>query len=427
MAKYILFFGILISLLIRVFFISQSKHIADIYLMYTMGAAFLEGHNPYLVLDFNSYPPLAIYLEAASMIISSNLHTSFVTVFKFWPNLADFISALIIYKFLIKLRTKPITASFWSVFFLLNPISIIISSAHGQIDSIPSLFVLLSIFTLTFYSKKFYIYLSALFLGLAITVKPNPSMLIPLFLFYKKSHIQQKIIYLILSILPLLLSLIPFIGQNPGLVLSRMLSYSGVNDIAYAAVLRGIWYQSNAVTNIPLSQELLNASKLIFATGALSLTLIFAAGKNLPKACLVIYLLFLSLYFGIGSQYLIWVIPLSIIAKDRMIFYYTFFGLMALLGFYLFFGPDILLGKLSTIERYQTKYIYLYFLGNLMFWIFTLTWLIKIVISYLKSSFSILSLIRKRLIYLTSVIFILSLFPMINLIIELFRRFALGE
>lgn len=392
--------------------------------MYTMGAAFLAGHNPYTDLDFNSYPPLAIFLEAASMIISSLLHTSFVFVLKFWPNLADFISAFIIYKFLIKTKTKPVNAAFWSVFFLLNPISIIISSAHGQLDSITSLFVLLSIFTLTLYSKKLLIYLSALFLGLAIAIKPNPAMLLPLFLFYKKISKNIRIIYLILVLAPLIFSLIPFFDKNPQLVLTRILTYSGVNDISFAAILRGIWYQNNAVVNLPLSNEMLNTSKFIFMTGGLSLTLLFAGRKHLVKASLAIYLLFLSSYFGIGSQYLVWVIPLAILAKDKMVFFYSFFGLFALLGFYLFFGPDILLGKLIFLPPFQTKYIYLYFLGNLVFWIFNLVWLIKIIRSYTKDNFTTFGIIRKRLIYFSFILFIFSLIPMLFLIIELFKLYG---
>lgn len=425
MAKYILIFGVLASLLIRGFFISQSKQVADIYLMYTMGATFLEGRNPYLVLDFNSYPPLAIYLEALSMIISTFLHLSFVTVFKFWPNLADFICTLIIYKFLTKLRIKPVNAAFWSIFYLLNPISIVIASAHGQLDSIISLLVVLSVFILRFSSAEFHIYLSALSLGVAIAVKPNPVMLIPLFLFYKKTTLQQKINYLILTLAPLTISFIPFLWQYPQQVILRVLSYSGVGDISYAAILRGIWYQNNAITNLPLSNELLSAGKFIFATAALSLTLLFAGSKHLVKASLVIYLLFITLYFGIAAQYLIWILSLAILERDKMIFYYTFFGSIALLGFYLFFGPDILLGKLSSMAPFQTKYIYLYFLGNLMLWIFTLVWLLKIVINYIKSSFRTLGEGRKKLIYITSLSFILSWIPMIYLLMRFFQLYAL--
>lgn len=425
MAKYIFITGILISLVIRICLISQSKHIADVYLLYTMGATFLEGRNPYLVLDFNSYPPLAIYLVAASMKISSNLHTSFVTIFKLWPNLADFISAILIYKFLVRIKTKTFYAVVWSIFFLLNPIAIIISAAHGQIDSITSLFVLLSIFLLTFYSKSIHIYLSALSLGLAITFKPNPVMLIPLFLLHKRFSIQQRITYLILVLTPLSLVFIPFVNQQPGTVLSRMLSYLGVNDLSYAAILRGIWYQNNASTTIPLSNELLNTSKYVFMSVASSLTLLIIGSKNLAKAILTIYLAFITIYFGIGSQYLVWILPFAVLAKDKMVIFYTLFGFIALLGFYLFFGPDILFGKSLSIEPFQTKYIYLYFIGNLLFWMFNIFWLIKIIKSYFENQYSSFGMIRKKLIFITATLFVFSLIPMFNLVIEFFRRFSL--
>ena len=425
MGKYILIVGISVSLAIRIFFISQSKHTADIYLMYNMGVAFLAGYNPYLTLDFNSYPPLSIFLEVLTIQVSSFLHTSFVTVFKFWPNLADFICAFIIYKFLIKTNVKPTKASLWTVFFLLNPISIVISSAHGQIDSITALLVIVSLFLLTFSSKKSHIYLSALILGIAITFKPNPVMLIPVFLMFKKVAIKQKIIYLMLALTPLTVSMIPFVVSNPQQILVRLITYSGVGDISYAAILRGIWYQINAQTNLPLNNELLNASKLIFGAGVVSLTLIFAGSKHLAKPSLAIYLLFLSFYFGIGSQYLVWVIPLAVLQRDRSVFLYTLFGGVALLGFYLFFGPDILLGQLSSMAPFQTKYIYLYFLGNLMLWIFSLWWLIRIVKDFVKSSFPGFGLVRKRLIYFSSFLFILSFLPMIYLIIHLFELYAL--
>lgn len=427
MIKVFLFLGIVISVLTRFFLVSQSKHTADIYLMYNMGAAVLAGLNPYTDLDFNSYPPLAIALEVSSMFLSSYLHLSFSTVFKFWPNLADFISALLIYKFLTKSKNKAIDSALWSVLFLINPISIIISSAHGQIDSIVSLFVVISVYFLTFYSSIKYIYLSALCLGIAIAIKPNPMMLIPLFLFYKRSGFPLKIIYLLIIILPLAITIISFVGENIIAVLSRLITYSGVNDFSYAAILRGIWYQNNAVTNIPLVPDLLAASKTIFILGGACLTLIFYGSKNLARSCLVMYLLFFSFYFGIGSQYLIWVLPFAFISKDKMVFLYILFALSAQIGFYLFFGPDILFGKILSMSPYQTKYIYFYFLGNLLFWIFSLFWLFVLIKREFKESYQKSNQARKNLIYITFVFFILSFIPMIRLIIEFFIKFNLGE
>lgn len=426
MIKSVLLLGVIVSILIRVFLVSQGKHTADIYLMYNMGASVLAGLNPYTDLDFNSYPPLAIALEVSSMLLSSYLHLSFSTVFKFWPNLADFIVAFLIYKFLIKLKGKKNDAILWAVLFLLNPISIIISSAHGQIDSIVSLFVVISIYLLTFYSSSKHIYLSALCLGIAIAIKPNPLMFLPIFLFYKKTKIFQKLVYVLITMSPLVVTIIPFARENITGVLSRLVTYSGVNDFSYAAILRGIWYQNNAVTNIPLAQEILTASKTIFVSGVICLTLILAGFKNLPKACLTIYLLFFGFYFGIGSQYLTWVLPFAFLLKDKMVFPYIVVALFAQIGFYLFFGPEILFGKVLTMVPYQTKYIYLYFLGNLLFWIFSLTWLF-VVIKSDTALFLKFGKLRKSLIYISVIVFILSFIPMIHLIINFYARFNLGE
>ncbi len=421
MVKIIFIFGILTSLIIRVFFISQSVHTADIYLMYNMGAAFLEGRNPYLVLDFNNYPPLAIFLEGLSMKISAVWQMSFVAVFKLWPNLADFICSFLIYKFLVKIKVKPPQAALWSVFYLLNPISILISSAHGQLDSITSMLTVLAIYLITFSSKKTHTYFSALSLGIALAIKPNPAMLIPLFILYKNSTFKQKITYLGLILSPLMISFIPFIVQNPVQILTRTLTYSGIGDISYAAILRGLWYQHNAQTTLPLAADFLSASKFIFLYSATALIMLLAGWKHLAKACLIIYLLFLTAYFGIASQYLVWIIPLAILERDKRIFIYAILGAIVLISFYLFFAPDILLGKLYSTPPYQTKHIYLYFLANVMLWSFNLWWLAKIISKTTSELMPKMGLIRKKLILVSFALFFVSLLPMIYFLNKLYN------
>lgn len=420
MAKYILALAILISASIRIFFISQSVHTADIYLMYTMGASYLKGDNPYLSLDFNSYPPLAIYLEAISMIISSKLHLSFVTVFKFWPNLADLLCTILIYRFLIKLKTKPIPAALWASFYILNPVSILISSAHGQLDAITSFFVLFSIYTALFPIRK-YNFLSALSLGIAIAIKPNPAMLIPFFLIFRKISLGQKINYLLIVFAPLIISFMPFFQQNPLRIVSLLLGYSGVGDLSYSAILRSLWYQHNAQTNLPFNPEFLQSSKIIFLSGASFLLLLFINGKQLVKSLLAVYLLFLTFYFGIASQYLVWILPLAIIEKDKKVLTFSLLASFTLISFYLFFGPDILLGKLSNIPPFQTKYIYIYFLSNVCLWLFNLWWLKSIVFAYFKKTSLTFNTGRKRLLIVNLLIFAVSFIPMIYLLKKLFE------
>ena len=145
----IMFIGIFVSVIIRTFFIISGLDVADVTKLHQMAEAILKGTNPYSLFNFASYPPIGLYIEASILFLSNILEVPFHILTKILPNFADIISTFFIYKFLIKRNVKPISASFWSLIFILNPISIIISSAHGQIDSITSLLVLLSIYLLT--------------------------------------------------------------------------------------------------------------------------------------------------------------------------------------------------------------------------------------------------------------------------------------
>lgn len=388
MNLFILLLGIFLSIIIRSFFILNGADVSDITKLREMGEAVLKGVNPYLSLPYNIYPPLALYIEAATIILSNFLNIPFHILTKIWPNLADIAMTVLIYKFLIKLKIKSASATFWSLIFILNPISIIISSAHGQIDSITSLFVLFSIYLLIFYFSKFYL-LAALCLGLAIAIKPNPIMLIPLFLFVRTSflknfNLKERLIFSGISLAPVLVLLAFFKERDNAKILESLVGYSGVYDFGYAAIIRGILYQDNASIWIPTSDYLLNISKIIFLLGVVFVILIFKNTKNLIKACLSMYLLFLTVYFGISAQYLSWVLPLAVVAREKMIIIFSATGLLALFGFYMFFGPEILLGKFSSINGYQSKYMSIYFFGNLLFWFSTSWWLVKIIKDYIR-------------------------------------------
>lgn len=365
------------------------------------------------------------YLETTTLFFSNYLAIPFHILAKLWPNLADILIGLIIYRLLIRLKTKPLYASFWSLMFLLNPISLLISSAHGQIDSVTSLFVLLSIYFLTLKSN-IQSYISALFLGFAIAIKPNPAIVLPLFIAYnyKKCVLKEKVVFISIIIIVVSFSLIPYIWQSFHEVLTNVFGYSGVYDLGYAAIFRSLWYQRNADYWLPLTKEFLDASKFLFLGGAILLTIIFAKSKNLVKACLAIYLLFLTVYFGISAQYLIWILPLAVLEKDRTVIFFSLSGLLALLGFYMFFGPEILLGKLSATTAFQSKYMSLYALGNLALWITTLFWLIKIIKNYLLISFNTFSPLHKKAILFSFVFFAISFLPVLQVIMRLISEFT---
>lgn len=376
MSKLILILSITLSLLIRVLFILNSTNVADTKLLYQMGEALLSGQNPYLTLSYNIYPPLALYLEAFTLVLANLSSIPFPILSKLWPNLADLLITLLLYKFLIKQKTKPQTAALWSVFYILNPITILISATHGQIDSIVNLAVLASIFVLKIQKK---ILLSGLLLGLAIAIKPTPIILIPLFLILISSSIKTKLKFTFMTLLPVAISLIPFLAQDPFKILSNLLNYSGVADFGYAAVIRAFFYQDNASINTPFTDQFFRYSKYVLILGLGFIYLITKKSDNLIKSTLLVLLVFITFYFGISGQYLIWILPFAILAKDKLLVPFSLFGTIALLGFYLFFGPDILFGpSVASHPPFQSKFMTIYFFGNLLLWLTTLCWCIKL-------------------------------------------------
>ncbi len=345
-----------------------------------MGDMMIKGINPYLTLNYNSYPPLAIYLEVAAINLSQLLHIPFYILTKVLPNSADILAGVFIYWYLYKKGTKPIIASFWSLVFLLNPISIIISSAHGQIDSIPTFLVILSIFLLSFYQSKLYIFLSALLLGLAVAVKPNPLILLPFFIIFLKSNLKTRICFIFLTILPVVILFLPFLQDNPQYILQKLLIYSGSNDFGLPAVIKTSYFKQNATFELPFNDQLLLYTKIIFLIGLSLIITLYIKSKKIITGCLAAYLLFLAVYFGISAQYLSWVIPLAILDKDKWVIPFSISGFIALLAFYLFFNPAILLVQFSNIQPYQSQFLPLFPLTNLVFWTITFLWLLKVCI-----------------------------------------------
>lgn len=425
MSLTILYLGIILSILIRLFFISHGSDVADISLLHQMGESLLKRNNPYTSLNFNAYPPVGIYIEAIILYISQLSHVPFYLLTKILPNIADIAMGIILYIYLVKQKIKHTTAVWWSLALLLNPISIIISSIHGQIDSMPSLLVLLAIYLNIFKSKKSYFYWSALSLGLAISIKPNPLILLPIFILFGKTNLKEKIIFLLLAVMPISLSLIPFILENPTQIIGNLLTYSGIYDFSYAAIFRGIWYQKNANFWLPLTKEFFDTTKVLFLSGIVFTSILFARTRNIGKGCLTIYLLFFSIYFGIGAQYLSWILPLAILEMDLMIIPFSIAGIFALLGFYLFFGPNILFGSLTSFLAFQSKFMPLYVFGNLALWIITIWWLIKIIKNYLKANLKTFDSNYKRLILFSLIICIIFAIPLFRLLIlmssQLFR------
>src|SRR4030042_6271635 len=338
----------------------------------------------------------------------------FHQVLRIWPSLADLFIGGLIYKFLIKKKIKPLKASLWTVFFVLNPISIMISTLHGQLDSIPTLLILLSIYFMQFGIKKQKLYLSSLLIGFAFAIKPNPILLLPFLVFFNKLN-RDRLKYLVISFIPLTLFLIPFLKNSYPTIISKLVSYSGVYDFGYAAILRSLWYQHNASYWLPFDIQFAQISKITFLIGYLFVVLALIKSKDLIKTSLTIFLLFYAFYFGVSAQYFIWALPFAIIERDKITVPFTLFCTIALIGFYLFFSTSIILGSLASFKAFQSEMISIYFFVNLFLWLLVIYWFIAIIINYITKDYSKYSPIRKYSLTLVALLFMISIFPTIRL------------
>jgi len=403
--KAILFAGITIGLTIRFFLILKSVDIADVQRMHEVAISFTKGINPYKIKNFYIYPPAWMYFEYLTLRVSQILSIPFEIAIKFWPTVSDIIITLLIYKILIKKKVESKSASLWSLGYFLNPISIIISSLHGQFDSIIILFTLISLYLLLF-KKKTYL-LSALVLGLSICIKPNPILLIPLYIYTKKVSLKQRGYFLFLCGLPILLTTAPYLYKSFFDTLKAISGYSGVYDIGYPAFFRGIIYQNNANYWIANDIKILAASRNALLIGIVSLYLLLAGSLNSLTSILIIYLFFITTYMGISAQYLTWIIPFAILGRDKKIISFSFLGLFAIVSFYLFFQPKILVGSLFTFTGKSANAMSFYALSNLTLFLFCASWLVYLIKKEYKKISSKLSSLRRNILYIVSGVYIL--------------------
>jgi len=138
---------------------------------------------------------------------------------KIWAILADIGLAYVTYLFTIKLikskysKLPLLTAGL----ILFNPAFFYNSSYWGQIDALP-LFFIVSAFYLLLYKKS--LYLSSLFIGIALLTKQTAFIFVPIFglVSLNRFGINKTIRGFFLILLIIWVSFLPFIGKNTAII-----------------------------------------------------------------------------------------------------------------------------------------------------------------------------------------------------------------
>jgi len=82
-----------------------------------------------------------------------------------------------------------------------------------------------------------------------------------------------------------------------------------------------------------------------------------------------------------NSKFYLWIIPLAIIAREKLVILFSILVTFALLAFYLFFNPSLIISSIVT-KPFQSIFMSVYFFANVFLWIFCLFWLVKLIRNY---------------------------------------------
>ena len=185
----------------------------------------------------------------------------------------------------------------------LSPISILISGFHGNTDPIMMFFLVASVF----FAERGTASLAGLSFGLACSVKLVPLVFAPAILLCLPG-LRPRLKWMASAIGIWVVLSLPYLVQEPVLILKSMLGYSGAT---------GLWGFS-----LVLSLHYDSVIKWIALLAASLLPLMRKRG--LFEQCGLIAFLFLFLAPGFGLQYLAWTVPWTVLLPQRWMIGYHF-------------------------------------------------------------------------------------------------------
>lgn len=292
--------------------------------------------NPYQAPRLYPYPPVWVWAEAGAGWLARHAGLSFPVLIKLPVVAADLLIVLL-------LGRRIGEGAAW--LYALHPVSLLITGFHGQFDALAALAILLAVFAFEDGHRD----RSALTLALAIGLKSFPVLLLPLFWLRDRAGIGGKLRYALLATLPVALSLLPYALHDWPALRRELLGYGGVADFGWIGLGRGLgWLAAGVLARSEAAHWALSvaiAKFLFLAAYAAFLSLLWRGRLRLTlaDACLGVALIFLVGYGALSAQYLLWVVPLGLLKATRVQAFYAAVASLALVGFYLFLAPGVLL------------------------------------------------------------------------------------
>ncbi len=276
------------------------------------------GKDVYANTDRHPYLPFQMYIIALASWLGDNTAPHFFSWVR-WPNIfADLGITVLLYRSMLRLGRSE-SEAFWLAFvWAVHPVSVYTSVIHGQFDSIPLLFSLLSWYFLRFWKGWTAALLGGAALGFGILDKTWPVFLLPA-LVVAAPGIRRRLVFLAAAAAVPLLALAFYgalIGTTLHLIQTRVINYDAVPD-RYGFTYALAHYLKHLTPHswLPFFQQ---HRRYILLGSLLLVAALVTPRRDTATSCMVILLAFLVFAGGWGSQYLVWIVPFIIIARRRL-------------------------------------------------------------------------------------------------------------
>ncbi|SHJ16222.1 GPI transamidase subunit PIG-U [Mesonia phycicola] len=346
--KYLLALGVLFRL---VFLVAIPNLSQDFYRFIWDGRLFVQGLNPYMstpqqwidagnfgivnqslelvegmqslnASHYTNYPPVAQFIYVFTAFISPNSILGSVVVMRLILIIADVVSFIFLRKLLLKLNIDNQRA-FW---YFLNPLVIIELTGNLHFEGVMVMFLVISLYLLL--QKKWC--LSAILLGLSISVKLLPLMLLPLFLQYfrkqEKLSFYKLLFFYFLVLLTVIISFSPFASvefiNNFASSIVLWFSKFEFNASVYY-LIRWVGFQTVGWNIIGTVGKILPLVIIMFIIG-LALFCNNTSEKKLYTSMLFAFALYFLLSTTVHPWYLITPLAISIFTKYRFMLMWSF-------------------------------------------------------------------------------------------------------
>jgi hypothetical protein len=288
-----------------------------------LGRQLLADENFYAT-QLHNWPVLWIYFCAAAVTASEATGLPFAFLVKLAPIAADVWLAIMV------LRTAGASAG---LVYALHPIAVLISGYHGQFDSL--------MLAPTFLAWRIFetwhgwgrVLGGGLAMGVGVWFKPVPLVLLPVLL-PRLATWRERSLFAALAVAPAGLGTLPYLLRWPEDVAVNFLGYSSwFGQWGYPVVWMLVEYLRDHTIPwwLPDPRFVSEPLQFMFAVGRWVLLAILATVwvvtfRRSESSLRSIVATFSAFYFatvGFGLQYLLWIVPFAIVARDRMLWPYT--------------------------------------------------------------------------------------------------------